>query len=124
VKNGVPDCRHRRANGCVVCVVARPLRELGLDEQAMILRAIEEGRFLPVGADKEAASHFQLVAGTNRDLVSAVAEGRVRDDLLARLNLWTFSLPGLAERREGIEPNLAYELGTLGSARRHSRHLQ
>jgi transcriptional regulatory protein RtcR len=84
--------------------------ELGLDEQAMILRAIEEGRFLPVGADKEAASEFQLVAGTNRDLVSAVAAGRFRDDLFARLNLWTFSLPGLAERREDIEPNLDYEL--------------
>ena len=45
--------------------------ELGLDEQAMILRAIEEKRFLPVGADKEAASDFQLIAGTNRDLVDA-----------------------------------------------------
>jgi transcriptional regulatory protein RtcR len=84
--------------------------ELGLDEQAMILRAIEEGRFLPVGSDKEAASDFQLVAGTNRDLVSAVADGRFRDDLFARLNLWTFRLPGLAERREDIEPNLDYEL--------------
>jgi transcriptional regulatory protein RtcR len=84
--------------------------ELGLDEQAMILRAIEEGRFLPVGADKEAASEFQLVAGTNRDLLAAVAGGRFRDDLFARLNLWTFHLPGLAERREDLEPNLDYEL--------------
>jgi len=84
--------------------------ELGIDEQAMILRAIEEGRFLPVGADKEAASDFQLVAGTNRDLVTAVADGCFRDDLFARLNLWTFRLPGLADRREDIEPNLEYEL--------------
>jgi transcriptional regulatory protein RtcR len=84
--------------------------ELGLDEQAMILRAIEEGRFLPVGADREAGSDFQLIAGTNSDLVNAVAEGRFRDDLFARLNLWTFRLPGLAERREDIEPNLDYEL--------------
>lgn len=84
--------------------------ELGLDEQAMILRAIEEGRFLPVGADREASSEFQLIAGTNRDLVSEVAEGRFREDLFARLNLWTFTLPGLAERREDIAPNLDYEL--------------
>lgn len=84
--------------------------ELGLDEQAMILRAIEDKRFLPVGADKEASSEFQLIAGTNRDLGRAVAEGRFRDDLFARLNLWTFALPGLAERREDIEPNLDYEL--------------
>jgi transcriptional regulatory protein RtcR len=84
--------------------------ELGLDEQAMILRAIEDGRFLPVGADKEAASDFQLIAGTNRDLVSEVAAGRFREDLFARLNLWTFNLPGLAQRREDIAPNLDFEL--------------
>ena len=84
--------------------------ELGLDEQAMILRAIEEKRFLPVGSDKEIGSEFQLIAGTNRDLARAVTGGRFRDDLFARLNLWTFALPGLAERREDIAPNLDYEL--------------
>lgn len=84
--------------------------ELGLDEQAMILRAIEDKRFLPVGADKDVQSDFQLLAGTNRDLGAAVASGAFRDDLYARLNLWTFTLPGLADRREDIEPNLDYEL--------------
>ncbi|MEP0390963.1 RNA repair transcriptional activator RtcR [Erythrobacter sp.] len=84
--------------------------ELGLDEQAMILRAIEEGCFLPVGSDKETNSKFQLIAGTNRNLMTAVREGKFRDDLFARLNLWTFTLPGLADRREDIEPNLEYEL--------------
>ncbi len=84
--------------------------ELGLDEQAMILRAIEDKRFLPVGSDKEVNSDFQLIAGTNRDLARAVAAGGFRDDLYARLNLWTFQLPGLAERREDIAPNLDYEL--------------
>ena len=89
--------------------------ELGLDEQAMILRAVEEGRFLPVGSDKEASSKFQLIAGTNRDLVTAVAEGKFRDDLFARLNLWTFDLPSLAERPEDIEPNIDYELDRFAS---------
>ena len=84
--------------------------ELGLDEQAMILRAIEDKRFLPVGSDKEMASDFQLIAGTNRNLAACVAAGTFRDDLYARLNLWTFTLPGLAERREDIAPNLDYEL--------------
>ncbi len=84
--------------------------ELGLDEQAMILRAIEEGRFLPVGADSEVRSEFQLIAGTNRNLMEEVAAGTFREDLFARLNLWTFALPGLAERREDIAPNLDYEL--------------
>jgi transcriptional regulatory protein RtcR len=84
--------------------------ELGLDEQAMLLRALEEKRFLPLGGDREVTSDFQLIAGTNRDLADAVGDGRFRDDLLARINLWTFRLPGLTERREDIEPNVDYEL--------------
>jgi len=84
--------------------------ELGLDEQAMLLRALEEKRFLPLGSDSEAYSDFQLIAGTNRDLFAAVGQGRFREDLLARINLWTFSLPGLSSRPEDIEPNLDFEL--------------
>ena len=84
--------------------------ELGLDEQAMLLRALEDKRFLPFGGDREVSSNFQLIAGTNRELPSAVREGRFREDLLARTNLWTFHLPGLRERPEDIEPNLDYEL--------------
>ena len=84
--------------------------ELGLDEQAMLLKAIEEKRFLPLGSDAEVGSNFQLIAGTNRDLQQAAQDGRFREDLLARINLWTFDLPSLAERREDIEPNLDYEL--------------
>ncbi len=93
--------------------------ELGLDEQAMLLRAIEERRFLPVGADREVQSDFQLIAGTNRDLLQAVQEGKFREDLLARINLWTFRLPGLSERREDIEPNLDYELQKISDATGH-----
>lgn len=84
--------------------------ELGLDEQAMLLRAIEDHRFLPVGSDREVTSDFQLIAGTNRDLRKAVHAGTFREDLLARINLWTFRLPGLRERSEDIEPNLDFEL--------------
>jgi transcriptional regulatory protein RtcR len=84
--------------------------ELGLDEQAMLLRAVEDKVFLPLGADKPMLSDFQLIAGSNRDLRTAVREGRFREDLLARIDLWTFTLPGLAQRREDIEPNLDYEL--------------
>lgn len=84
--------------------------ELGLDEQAMLLRAIEEKKFFPLGADTESESNFELICGTNRDLETAVNEGCFRSDLLARINLWDFQLPGLADRREDIEPNLDYEL--------------
>lgn len=84
--------------------------ELGLDEQAMLLRALEEQSFLPVGSDATVQSQFQLIAGTNRNLRQRVQTGRFRQDLLARIHLWTFELPSLAQRREDIEPNLDYEL--------------
>jgi transcriptional regulatory protein RtcR len=88
----------------------RPIGELGLDEQAMLLKAIEEKRFFPVGSDKEIHSDFQLIAGTNRDLRENVRSGRFREDLLARINLWAFRLPPLHQRPEDIEPNIDYEL--------------
>ncbi len=84
--------------------------ELGLDEQAMLLRAVEEKTFRPMGSDREVKSDFLLLAGTNRDLAARAREGRFRDDLLARIELWTFRLPGLRERPEDIEPNLDFEL--------------
>ncbi|MEK6236536.1 MAG: RNA repair transcriptional activator RtcR [Planctomycetales bacterium] len=98
----------RQANGGLLFL--DEIGELGLDEQAMLLRAVEEKRFLPVGADEETGSEFQLLAGTNRDLWAEVKAGRFREDLLARIHLWTFRLPGLRERREDVEPNLQFEL--------------
>ena len=93
--------------------------ELGPDEQAMLLRALEEKTFLPVGSDKLARSNFQLIAGTNKDLRQAVAQNTFRDDLLARINLWAFELPPLTQRREDIAPNLEFELQQF--SRRHNR---
>ncbi len=95
--------------------------ELGVDEQAMLLRAIEEKRFLPVGYDTETESDFQLVCGTNRDLQFDVANNRFREDLLSRINLWTFHIPGLCDRPEDIEPNLKYELDRF--AERNNTHV-
>ena len=95
--------------------------ELGLDEQAMLLRAVEDRLFLPVGAEKEVFSDFQLIAGSNRDLQKAVQNGIFRSDLLARINLWHFTLLGLADRREDIAPNLDYELEN--HSRKHERRL-
>ncbi len=98
----------KEADGGVVFL--DEIGELGLDEQAMLLRALEDKRFLPMGSDREVQSDFQLIAGTNRDLRARVREGAFREDLLARIDLWTFELPGLAERPEDIPPNLEFEL--------------
>lgn len=84
--------------------------ELGLDEQAMLLKAIEEKTFYPVGSDKLVSSDFQLIAGTHRDLQQDVMAGRFREDLYARINLWSYELPPLAQRPEDIEPNIDYLL--------------
>lgn len=98
----------RKANGGLLFL--DEIGELGLDEQAMLLRAIEDKTFLPMGADKEAKSDFQLLAGTNRDLGARVFQGSFREDLLSRIHVWTFRLPSLVERPEDIPPNLDYEL--------------
>lgn len=84
--------------------------ELGLDEQAMLLRAIEDKTFMPLGSDREVSSDFQLIAGTNRHLVERVKQGLFREDLLARINLWSYTLPSLKERIEDLEPNIEHEL--------------
>jgi transcriptional regulatory protein RtcR len=89
--------------------------ELGRDEQAMLLTAIEERRFYPLGADKQVASEFQLVAGSNRDLAADVRAGRFREDLLARIALWSFRIPALRERPEDLAPNLDYELERISA---------
>ena len=95
--------------------------ELAVDEQAMLLRALEEKRFFPVGSDTEVQSDFQLIAGTNRDLATAVDNREFREDLFARINLWMFNLPALKDRREDIEPNLTWELAQV--ARVHGSNI-
>ena len=99
--------------------------ELGLDEQAMLLKAIEEQHFYPVGSDKEVHSSFQLIAGTNRDLRREIRAGRFREDLFARINIWNYPLPALADRREDIEPNIEHQLALasqeLGRATRFNK---
>ena len=80
------------------------------DTQALLLKAIEERTFRPLGSKQDEHSDFQLICGTNSDLESAVESGKFRRDLLERINLWSFRLPGLADRREDIEPNIEYEI--------------
>jgi transcriptional regulatory protein RtcR len=98
----------RTANGGLLFL--DEIGELGLDEQAMLLKAVEEKTFFPIGSDREVQSSFQLIAGTNKDLRLEITAGRFREDLFARINLWTYTLPSLAQRREDIEPNMDYQL--------------
>jgi transcriptional regulatory protein RtcR len=77
--------------------------ELSQSAQAMLLTAIENKKFHPLGSTKLVSSNFQLVAGTNRDLFADVETGKFRADLLARISTWTFILPPITEMRHLFE---------------------
>ncbi|CAH7424250.1 Transcriptional regulator [Vibrio chagasii] len=83
---------------------------LSLEVQGMLLHALESKTFYPMGSDSIESSDFSLFCGTNVDLQQAVIGGTFREDLLARIDLWHFTLPSLSERVEDIAPNIDFEL--------------
>ena len=78
------------------------IADLGLDLQAKLLRAIQEGEIERVGGTKLIKTDFRLVVATNVDLEQAVKEGKFRDDLYYRVNVIPFKMPPLRERVEDI----------------------
>ena len=80
--------------------------ELSLDDQARLLRVLQEGTFERVGGARPLRSDFRIVAATNRDLVAAARAGRFREDLYFRLAAFPIVVPPLRARREEI-PTLA-----------------
>jgi len=76
--------------------------ELPLGLQAKLLRALQERTLRPVGGDQEVPFDVRLVSATNRDLESAIASGRFRDDLYYRLNVVQVSLPPLRSRASDV----------------------
>ena len=73
-----------------------------LEQQAKLLRVLEEGELERVGSSKTRRVNVRLLSATNADLGAAVAEGKFREDLLFRLNTIEVHLPPLRERREDI----------------------
>ncbi|WP_097428818.1 sigma 54-dependent transcriptional regulator [Escherichia coli] len=82
----------RSANGGMLFL--DEIGELGADEQAMLLKAIEEKTFYPFGSDRQVSSDFQLIAGTVRDLRQLVAEGKFRELSASVTRMATFATSG------------------------------
>ncbi len=76
--------------------------DIPLPLQVKLLRAIEEGTIMPVGATEPIEVDVRIIAATNRDLLRDTEEGRFREDLYYRLNVVEIKLPSLNERREDI----------------------
>ena len=72
--------------------------------QRMLLRALESKRFRPLGSTKDKTADVRIVAATNEDLQTAIAEKRFRQDLYQRLKEYTIQIPPLRKCREDIMP--------------------
>ena len=90
--------------------------ELPPDLQAKLLRLIQEGRFLPLGAASELSFRGRIIAATHADIEARIAEGRFREDLFYRINVLELTLPPLRERAEDL-PHLAAALLEEANAR-------
>jgi DNA-binding NtrC family response regulator len=78
--------------------------ELRQDMQVKLLRALQEGEVDPVGSSKPVKVDIRLISATNRELQRQVSEGKFREDLFYRLNVFPIQIPPLRDRLDDIPP--------------------
>ncbi|HEX8333403.1 MAG TPA: sigma-54 dependent transcriptional regulator [Segetibacter sp.] len=78
------------------------LGEMPVDLQSKLLRVLETGEFIKVGDTKSTKVNVRIITATNRNLQQDIKEGKFREDLYYRLNVFTIELPSLRERKEDI----------------------
>lgn len=89
--------------------------ELSLPLQAKLLRVLQENKIRKLGSNKEESVDVRLIAATNRDLESMVREGKFRQDLYYRLNVFPIFIPPLRKRMEDIPGLVAYFIEKINS---------
>jgi two-component system nitrogen regulation response regulator NtrX len=102
VPGGPPEKRgtFERANGGTLFL--DEVGDMSLKMQGKVLRALDEQRFLPVGALQPVSVDVRVIAATNKDLEDEIAKGNFREDFFYRLNVIPFFVPPLRDRREDI----------------------
>lgn len=93
--------------------------EIPLDLQSKLLRVLQEGTYERVGDEKTQKVDVRIVAATNQDLKKEVEQGRFREDLFYRLNVFPIEVPPLRKRTDDI-PLLASHFLTLAAKRFHA----
>jgi transcriptional regulator with PAS, ATPase and Fis domain len=76
--------------------------ELPLDAQVRLLRVLQDGKYIPVGANKEQVCDVRIIVATNRNLSEEIAQGNFREDLFYRVAIGVLTLPPLRERSRDI----------------------
>ena len=90
--------------------------EMAPDLQVKLLRILETGHFMRVGSQVAQRADVRVIAATNRAPAQAVADGRLRSDLMYRLRVFPISLPPLRERPDDVERLAGHFLGELNAA--------
>ncbi|MGZ8441874.1 MAG: sigma-54-dependent transcriptional regulator [Candidatus Binatia bacterium] len=91
------------------------ITEMALEVQPKFLRVLEEGQIRRIGGNKNIQVSVRVVAATNRQPLTAVKDGKLRQDLFYRLNVFYLELPPLRERAEDIELLAGYFLESFAA---------